>query len=145
MGMKMKKNILLTSILFCLITSSVFSQGRTISKDSANTAFGRILFSISIQSDSLSKFMGKSNSVIMFKILENHIYILDNKRNVLLPPEGKIDSTEVFSEFSIDVINNLLKSGKNIDTFIEQRNKVLTITNGELTSEFAILCPPFCD
>ena len=47
--------------------------------------------------------------------------------------------------FSKSKVEELLKLGKNIATFVEYRGNVLTITNGAYTLELSTDCPPNCD
>ena len=72
------------------------------------------------------------------------MYILDDNRNVLTPIGVHVSNAEVFSVYSLSVIQQLISDGGSSVTFVEKRENVLTITNGNYTLEYAYLCPPFC-
>lgn len=55
-----------------------------------------------------------------------------------------INSTEVFSMYSIAIVKQLFSDGNNPFNYVEKSHEVLTLTNGEYTLEFAGLCPPYC-
>jgi hypothetical protein len=127
-----------------LTNISILSQGKIIDKTKANELFGPVLYSIQIQTDELKSYTNKTSGVIMFKILNNDLYILDNKRNTLKPAGFIVNSMETFSVYAVSVVQQLINNGNNSVTYIEKRNDVLTLTNGDFTLEFGVLCPPYC-
>ncbi len=138
------KRTLFVVVTITLINVSVFSQGKILSKENANEMFGAVLISNQISTETLKLLVNNSTKVIMFNFINNDVYILDNKRRVLLPAGFSVNSSEVFHVFATSIVNELLSSGNNSDTYIEKRQEVLTVTNGNYTLEFAWLCPPFC-
>lgn len=135
------KNVL---FFFLVLTINCFSQGKILSKFEANKLFGPVEISKEISSDNLKMYILQTFDKIMFKIIDNEIYILDNKRNVLLPIGATINSTEVFSVYSVSIVQQLLSDGGSPFSFVEKRKSVLTITNGDFTLEYSSFCPPFC-
>ena len=135
------KNVL---FLFLVLSINCFSQGKILSKVDADKLFGPVEISKEISSDQLNLYSQQTIDKIMFKIINNEIYILDNKRNVLLPIGTTINSTDVFSVYSVSIVQKLLSDGGSPFSYVEKRNSVLTITNGDFTLEYSGYCPPFC-
>ena len=135
------------NIIFLLFISSftLFAQGKILSKEEANKIFGPVEISKEISSDNLKQFTLLTVNKIMFKIINNEIYILDHNRNLLFPLGATIGSTDVFSVYSVSIVQQLLSQGNNPITYIEKRKRVLIISNGVYTLEYSSLCPPFCN
>lgn len=55
-----------------------------------------------------------------------------------------VSSNEVFHLFSVSIVQELLTKGSNAVTFVENRQNVLTLTNGDETLELSESCPPIC-
>lgn len=135
------KNVL---FLFLALSINCFSQGKILSKVDADKLFGPVEISKEISSDQINLYTLQTIDKIMFKIINNEIYILDNKRNVLFPIGTTINSTDVFSVYSVSIVQKLLSDGGSPFSYVEKRNSVLTITNGDFTLEYAGYCPPLC-
>lgn len=138
------KKFLFAAAILALINIQAFSQGKIISKTEADNLFGQVLITKQIPTENLKTFTNQSFNVMMFNIINNDLYILDNNRNVLTPIGVHVSNAEVFSVYSLLVIYQLISDGGSSVTFVEKRRNVLTITNGNYTLEFAILCPPIC-
>lgn len=130
--------------ILAIFTIQLFPQGEILTKENADQLFGPVLVSKEIPTETLKMYTNQSANVIMFKLMNNDLYILDNNRNALLPLGVTINSTEVFSMYSVTIVQQLLSDGNNPFTYVEKRKDVLTITNGEFTLEYAFLCPPYC-
>jgi hypothetical protein len=138
------KNLLFAFFVLTLFSTQLYSQGKIISKQEADELFGEVLISKEIPTSTLLSLTENSVNIIMFKIIGNDVYILGDNRKVLLP-EGKVVSdAETFSVYASAIVQELLTQGKAQITFVEQRNDVLTITNGNFTLEYSLKCPPFC-
>jgi hypothetical protein len=135
------KKILLIIVLLAI---QLFPQGKILSKENADQLFGPVLVSREIPTETLKMYTNQSTNVIMFKLMNNDLYILDNNRNALLPLGATINSSEVFSMYSVAIVQQLLSDGGSPFSYVEKRNSVLTITNGVFTLEYSILCPPLC-
>ena len=68
----------------------------------------------------------------------------NNNRNSIYPREKSINAEDVFTLFSVSVVNDLLSNGNHPYVYVEQRSEVLTISYGEYTLELGSICPPFC-
>jgi len=119
--------------------------GKLFTKEEADKEFGPVIISKEVKTSVLNDLISKSESVLMFKIIDDSPVILGNGRVSLFPDVTvKISGSEVFHMFSISVIKELLAAGGNEVTYIEQREKHLTVTNGVTTMEFSGDCPPNC-
>ena len=130
--------------VIALMSMNVFSQGKILSKEEADKLFGPVLVSKEIPSSTLKELVSKSVEVIMFNIVDDDVYILGDDRKVLLPAGLNIKSTDKYHVFSTLIVQELLSRGSNPTTYIEQREKVLTISNGNITLEYSWICPPIC-
>ncbi len=70
--------------------------------------------------------------------------IVDQNRMPLDPSDATIESTDVFSVYSVSVLEELLSQGSNINTQIEMRGNTLCVKNGQKIMEYGQLCPPIC-
>ncbi len=131
-------------LIIVLLAIQLFPQGKILSKENADQLFGPVLVSREIPTETLKMYTNQSTNVIMFKLMNNDLYILDNNRNALLPLGATINSSEVFSMYSVAIVQQLLSDGGSPFSYVEKRNSVLTITNGVFTLEYSILCPPLC-
>lgn len=138
------KNLLFAFFILTLFSIQLYSQGKIISKQAADELFGEVLISKEIPTSTLLSLTENSVEIIMFKIIENDVYILGKHRKVLLPAGNTVNETDIFSVYSTDIVRELLHKGNMPTTIIEQRNDVLTLTNGNYTLEFSIKCPPIC-
>lgn len=138
------KKMFFVAAAIALISAYIYPQGKILSKEEANKLFGPVLVSKQIPSSDLRALTEKSAKLIMFKITNNDVYILGDSRKALLPAGAVVNEAEPFSAYSISIVQELLSRGNESVTFIEQRNDVLTITNGIFTLEFSIICPPVC-
>ena len=94
--------------------------------------------------ENLQSILNKTENYIMFKIVNNSVIVLNNNRNVIFPQGKSINAQEVFSLYSVSVLNDLLSRGDDTVIYVEQRSEVLSITYGSYTMEAGVFCPPFC-
>lgn len=138
------KQLLFVFLILTMVSINILPQGKIMSNEEANASFGAVLISKEIPTSTLQSLLNVSNKVIMFGIIKNDVYVLDNMRNVLMPAGLSVSSSDVFSMYSKVIVQQLLEAGSSPVTYIEKRENVLTVTNGSSTLEFAWLCPPFC-
>lgn len=149
--MKNLNRILFVSLgLLLLISVSINAQnadtkiGEIFSKASADQQYGPVLESVTIPTSTLEDLMAKSDKILMFKFVDNEIYILNDKREVIYPAGKSIDADAKLAVYSISVINELISTGDQPMIQVEQRNAVLSITSGIQTLEASAWCPPLC-
>jgi hypothetical protein len=118
--------------------------GKIFSKNEADKNFGPVLSSVSISSTELKTLISQSNKFVMFNIAGGKLSILKEGRSVLHPAGFNPKSDEKYAAYSKSVVEELLSTGKADTTVIEQRQDVISVTNGESTLELAPWCPPFC-
>ena len=145
----MKINISKTVLVFfyvLLFTSISFPQtiGKIFSKMEADSLFGNVIDSISINQSELNSLLNKTENYIMFQINKGKLIILGDGRNVLYPVGKNVNSDEVFALFSKSKVVELLNSGKGTILIFEKRRSHLTITFDLVTLEFSEWCPPNC-
>ena len=112
--------------------------------EEAEKQFGSVQSSEEISSTELKSFLTQTTKYLMFKIIEDALYILGDGRSVLYPSESYIDPEEVFAVYSKSIVNELMKTGGEETNAVENRNGLITITNGEYTLDSANWCPPIC-
>lgn len=139
------RNFIFSAVLSIIFFSGASAQGKIISQSEADKLFGPVIFSAEINSSALMSLTETGSSVLMFKIIEEQLIILDKNRNVLYSgKEINLTDQVEFHVFNNSLVKELLTEGGSLITSVEQREKVLSITNGEITLEFSIICPPFC-
>lgn len=138
------KKLIFAIFISIIVSAVVFPQGKIISKETAADIFGQVLVSKEMPSADLMSLTKQSTKLIMFKFLGNDVYILGDNRKVLLPAGKTVNESDEFFIYSTEIVQELLTKGNEKRTFIEQRKDVLTITNGNFTLEYSLICPPFC-
>jgi len=121
------------------------ATGQIFSKSQADQMYGKVLESEPISTSLLNQLMTQTTNYLMFKIISGTVYVLGDNRVVLQPPNQQVGDGVVFTLFSISIIKDLLTDGGEADTTVEQRESVLTLTNGNYTLNTGQFCPPFCD
>ena len=81
----------------------------------------------------------------MFEILNGQAVILGDNRIVLFPSGFQIEPQEIFHVFSLSIIKEFLAAAEVNQIAVEKRGDVLSLTSGDVTLEFSIPCPPYCD
>ena len=138
--------IIFISIFVFATYFTCFSQvhGEIFAKSEANKKFGPVLVSVSIPTGNLQSVLNKTENYIMFKIVNKSVIVLNNNRNVISPQGESISTQDVFTLYSVSVLNDLLSRGDDTVIYVEQRSEVLSITYGGYTMEMGVFCPPFC-
>ena len=138
---------LFVSFIVLANLSNSFAQtyGEIFTVSEANQNYGSVLKSISISRTTLENLLNETNNYIMFRIVNNRVFVLDDTRRVLRPKNMLVNSRDVFTMYSKSVVQDLLSQGSGSDVYIEQRSSVLTVTYGNYTMEVGSICPPFCN
>jgi hypothetical protein len=144
--MKSLLQFLFIFVLFTCFTSHIYSQeyGKIFNSSEAESLFGKVEESYSINNDALISYLKKTEKVVMFTLENNQLTILGDKRRLILGSEEDFDAKTVFHTFSVSLVEELIELGKKNIIYIENRVEVLTITCGEFTLELSFPCPPFC-
>ncbi|MHA1988840.1 MAG: hypothetical protein ACW98D_19650 [Promethearchaeota archaeon] len=144
-----KYNSFIVSFIFVFLIShsNLYSQtyGKIFKKNVADQKFGVVLESVTLTTTDLRGLLNQTNNYLMFKIVSGQAIVLNNNRNVLHPIGNLVNVEDVFTMFSVSIINDLLTKSNNNIVFVEQRSGVLSITNGGYTLEVGVKCPPICD
>ena len=119
--------------------------GVIYSNEEADQSFGAVLSSVEISSSQLTSLFSQSGNYLMFKIISDKLYILGDNRSVLYPQNESVDSNEEFAVYSKSKVIELLETGGENTTIIEQRYQVYSLTNGVYTLENSSWCPPMCN
>ncbi|MCH7962956.1 MAG: hypothetical protein IH852_03360 [Bacteroidetes bacterium] len=138
---------LFVSFIVLVSFSNSFAQtyGKIFTMSEANQIYGSVLKSISIPTTTIENLLNECNNYIMFRIVNNRVFVLNDSRRVLRPENKSINSRDVFTMYSKSVVQDLLSQGGGSDAYIEQRNGVLTVTYGNYTMEVGSICPPVCN
>ena len=133
-------------VIFLACASQSFSQtyGKIFTNEEADDMFGKVLHSRPISTQLVQELLNQTNNYLMFRVENNRVIVLDNKRNVLFPEGVLINSQDVFTVYDVQVLTELLNLGNSSEVKVEQRSEVLSITSGGFTMEFGVFCPPFC-
>lgn len=118
--------------------------GQIFTKNDADVRFGSVISSVSIPTNDLNSVLVNTVNFAMFKIINGSLFILGDKRVVLSPPGGSVPDEMVLHLFSKSKVIELLSLGNSGYTVVENRQNVLTVTNGDYTLEVSMPCPPFC-
>jgi len=138
-------------IIFLILISFVKINGQSevgviYSRSDAQDIFGKVDFSIGMNTDEIKQILSSTSKVIMFKIYNQKLVILGDERKVLLNQSTyNINNVDEFRLFSKSKLEELLMKGLDKYTFIELRNGVLTISNNAYTLEDSVPCPPYCE
>ena len=137
-------------IIFLILISFIKITGQSevgviYSRNDAQDIFGKVDYSIGMNTDEIKQILSSTIKVIMFKIYNQKLVILGDERKVLLNQSTyNINNVDEFRLFSKSKLEELLMKGLDKYTFIELRNGVLTISNNAYTLEDSVPCPPFC-
>ena len=148
MESNMKNLLIKTAIIICIFSFQISAQtyGKLYSKNEADNIYGPVNQSIQVSTTEIMSILTKAPDIVMFSIINSSVVILGSDREFLYSTDKiNYDENTIFTVYSKSVIHDLLNEGQSDITYIEQREKVLTITNGETTMEFGVQCPPYCE
>ncbi|HEX2982082.1 MAG TPA: hypothetical protein VHO28_00920 [Ignavibacteriales bacterium] len=123
------------------------TAGVIFTKEEADSLFGSVLSSFEMSSKELSSYLSKTDSYMLFHYdpaKSKTPFIFDNSKSVMNMTAMKIEMPEELKVYSVSQIKELMEKGGQETTRIEQREGVISITNGEYTLEMSLDCPPFC-
>lgn len=131
-------------LLLILFISTSFAQGQLFSKSEAENKFGPVIKKVRLNSHGLRNLLdGKEHLMFAIDKVSKRVNILNsNKSPVLNQFQSKSD--DVYHLYDTQKITELLYYGGENETYIEQRDEVVSISNGEYVLELAVPCPPCC-
>ncbi|MCL5031001.1 MAG: hypothetical protein M1480_18495 [Bacteroidetes bacterium] len=142
------KNHSFVFVLFLFLISAfeinTQTVGKVYTKQAADSIYGPVLNFTIINTQDLQSLFSKTNSYLMFKIIQDTLAILDDKRNLIYGSSFSFSDNDVFNYCSVSKIQELIFNDNNPVTYVENRQNVLTITNGGFTLEETQPCPPYC-
>lgn len=139
--MKYSFIIVLLSIVFI---STSFAQGQLFSKSEADNKFGPVLEKVRFNSHALRNFLdGKEHLMFAIDKVSKKVNILKNNRSPVFS-QFPVKNEDVYHLYDSQKITELLYYGGETETYIEQREEVVSISNGEYVLELAVPCPPCC-
>ena len=145
--------IVISVLLLLTLSCSSTSQLCKIYKpEEANKLFGNVIYSVDINSNTLSELLKKTDKSIIFGLIDRQLIILDNNRNIIFPEKAEFKETDVFTVYSTNVVMELLSNkalnkqtdGDADSVSIEQRREVLSVSTDANTLENGTKCPPLC-
>ncbi len=138
----------LIGFIFVYNTTTIHAgdvAGKIITKTEADTQFGPVLNSVNVSSGQVTDWLSKSSSYIMFSIINNQLYVVDNNRVVIFPSGATVQPSEIFHVYSISKVSELISLGGGGTINFEVRENVFSLTIGNYTLEFGTFCPPYCN
>lgn len=120
------------------------SIGKIYSRTVADSLYGKVYSAYPISTSKMKSYCSKTSGYILFNIIQGKLIITDNKRDIIPSDTTAISDTLVLKVCSASKMLELLTKGEQAETYIEQRKKVLTVTNGGYTIEELFNCPPHC-
>lgn len=118
--------------------------GTLYTPEDALNQLGPVNGSISISTDVLKFLSTLTTNYLMFRLVNGNLTILGDSREVIYPSNADISPDDKFIYFSISMVQKLIEEGDQKDTFIEERNGTMTITNGNTILDSGMWCPPDC-
>lgn len=143
-------------VYFILLLIPVFGQekldGKTAgviySREEADKLYGKVLNSKAISNEELNGYLSKTDSYIMLYFNKDQKaapVILDQSQKALNTSyESKASRPAELKVYSVSKVKELIEKGGENTTMIEQREDVISLTNGEYTLEMSLGCPPWC-
>lgn len=119
--------------------------GEVFTKADATAIFGDVTVSKSIATSDLQTLLKKTDTYILFNIIDDGLVILDNKRAAMYPEGAAIPAEQKFKLFSVTKVDELIEKGAAENVNVELRDCILTVSNGEYVLELGTYCPPWCE
>ncbi|MDT3696147.1 MAG: hypothetical protein ROY99_07110 [Ignavibacterium sp.] len=126
--------------------------GKFYTTDEANELFGNVIYSVEMDSNHLINLLDKTNTTIMFGLINRQLIILDDNRKLIFPEQADYSDSDVFTVYGTKKVRELLTDSKlnkqstdeSEAVNIEQRKEVLSLSTENKTLETGNKCPPNC-
>ena len=135
-------------VLWGLLSVQLSAQkivGQLFTKADVTAAFGEITFSASMPTPDLQALLTKTDTYVLFKIIDSSIVILNNKRELLYPEGVSVPSEAPFKLYSVSKVQELIDKGGAETVSFETRDCIMTISDGDHILELGANCPPWCE
>lgn len=135
-------------IIFLFIGNcDIFAQkyGKIIGKAEADSLFGKVLESRVLGDSLVAVVVADTSSNVMFYLKDSVLIIKGDGGHIIYPAGVELDGKEIFTMFSKSVFEELISRDGVTDVIVQRRTEVLTISADDITLEFGIGCPPYCD
>jgi hypothetical protein len=120
-------------------------MGKIITKEEADNLFGAVITSVKITPAELTAAIANTETNVMFRIIDGQALILGDRRKPIYPTTSFIVGPEdVYNMYSKLIVLELLNKSKGEAVYMESRKEVFSITYGDYTLEYSLLCPPIC-
>lgn len=136
------KKVIPFVVFFIVLSISSFAQGKVITKAEADEIFGPVKSKIRFSSKVLESYVQR-NDYVMFRYVKNKVNILGNNRSPLFK-QFDVKDNDVYFVFGSDVVKELLALGGEDNTYIEERDSTISLSNGTNVGELGSYCPPCC-
>jgi hypothetical protein len=142
--------VIIPAVLMLFVCSNISAQtiGKLFKKAEADSIFGKVYFSQTMDSKLISEVLNDSTNVMMFRVTKDSLFIIDKHRKPVFPAKEKPRDYQVFYQYSKDMLKKLFDQFEAINeettATVELRGSTVTITSGAFTLENACICPPLC-
>ncbi len=130
--------------LFVFTSISAQEIGKIFTVEEANEKFGKVIESVGIETSTVQSWINASNDKIMFRLKAKSYTVLVDSRELVYSTSNYFESNEEFHIYSKSKLVELMNKGSKSTTYLENRNDVFSITNGNFTLEYSLPCPPDC-
>lgn len=113
-------------------------------KEEADRLFGKVIESVAVDIEKFNSIMAMTETNIMFRVVNETLFILGDDRKVLYPAGSSVTKEEVFHRASKLVVAELFSLSQDTQVVVEKRENCTTLTYGNNTVEEMVLCPPYC-
>ena len=118
--------------------------GEVFSKAKADSLFGLVTNSKSINKKSLQLMAAGCDNYILVNLVDSIVVVLNERKELLYETPFNYQESDTMHVFSIEKLFKLLsKENDGIVTF-QQRDIVFTISKGAFVLEWSNPCPPHC-
>ena len=137
-----RNSVILALVFIC--TSALFAQGQLFSEAEAEQKFGPVQAKTKVNSAMIMRLLDK-NDHLMFGLdkASGKVNIHAKDRSPVFQQYLASDN-EVLHVYASEKIKEVIQKGGSNHTFIEQRDEVLSLSNGTYVLEIALPCPPCC-
>jgi len=142
--------VILPAVFMLFICSNLSAQtiGKLFKKAEADSIFGKVYFSQTMDSKLIKKILDDSTNVMMFRVTKDSLIVMDIHRKPLHPSSYKPRGDEPYYLYSKDMLKKLFDQYDEINeettATAQMRGSTVTITAGSLTLENSMVCPPVC-